>query len=56
MKKVIQGISLLLISNTQKIYDDSPFLPERMGIEKVEKLLANLHDKIEYFIHIRNLK
>ena len=32
------------------------FVPERMKIEKVEKLVANLHDKIEYVIHIRNLK
>ena len=31
-------------------------LPERMKIEEVEKLLANLHDKTEYVIHIRNLK
>ena len=28
------------------------FLPERMKIEKVEKLLANLHNKNEYVIHI----
>ena len=27
-----------------------------MRIEKVEKLVANLHDKTEYVIHIRNLK
>ena len=27
-----------------------------MKIEKVEMLVANLHDKIEYVIHIRNLK
>ena len=33
-----------------------PFLPKRIKIEKVEKLLANLDDKTEYFIHIRNLK
>ena len=32
------------------------FLPERMKIEKVEKLVANLHDKTEYVIHWRNLK
>ena len=32
------------------------FLPERMEIEKVEKLLANLHDKAEHVIHRRNLK
>ena len=27
-----------------------------MKIEQVKKLLANLHDKSEYVIHIRNLK
>ena len=27
-----------------------------MKIEKVEKLAANLHDKTEYVIHIRNLR
>ena len=29
---------------------------EKMEIEKVEKLVANFHDKKEYVIHIRNLK
>ena len=32
------------------------FLQERMEIEKVQKLVTNLHDKVEYVIHIRNLK
>ena len=27
-----------------------------MEIGKVGKLIANLHDKIEYVIHMRNLK
>ena len=27
-----------------------------MKIEKIEKLVANLHDKTEYAIHIRKLK
>ena len=35
--------------------NDLPFLSEGMSIEKVEKLVANLHDKTEYNIHIRNL-
>ena len=35
---------------------DLPFLTERMKIEKVKKLVTNLHDKTEYVIHIRNLK
>ena len=33
-----------------------PSLPERMNIEKVEKVGANLYDKTEYVIHKRNLK
>ena len=32
------------------------FLPERMKLEKFEKLVTNLHDKSEDAIHIRNLK
>ena len=31
-------------------------LPERMKIEKVGQVVANLHDKTEYLIHIINLK
>ena len=33
-----------------------PFLPERMKIEKIKKLVANLNDKTEHVIQIRNLK
>ena len=32
------------------LHNDLPFLPERMENEKIEKLVANLHDKKEYFI------
>ena len=39
-----------------EVYNYLPFLPERMKIEKTEKLVANLHDKEEYVIDIRNLK
>ena len=39
-----------------KIHNDLPFLPERMKIEKVEKLVANLIEKTEYVVHITNLK
>ena len=38
-----------------ELHNNLPFLPERMKIEKVEKLVANLHNKTEYVIHIRNL-
>ena len=33
-----------------------PFSPERIKIEKAEKLVTNLHDKTEYVIHIGYLK
>ena len=39
-----------------QLYNDLPFLPERVKIEKVEKLVTNLRDKTEYIINIRNLK
>ena len=39
-----------------ELHNDLPFIPERMKIERVEKLVANLHDKTEYVIHISNLK
>ena len=39
-----------------EVHNDLPFLPKRMKIAKVEKLVTNSHDKIEYVIHIRNLK
>ena len=39
-----------------ELYNDLPFLPEKMKIEKVEKLVTNLHDKTEYVIYIRNVK
>ena len=41
--------------NLHNLHYDLPFLPERMKIEKFEKLVANFHDKTEYVIHIRTL-
>ena len=39
-----------------ELHNDLPFLLERMKIiEKDEKLVANLRNKIEYVIHVRNL-
>ena len=32
------------------------FCQKEKKLQKVEKLVTNLHDKIEYFIHIINLK
>ena len=38
-----------------ELHNDLPFLPERIKMEKFEKLVANLRDKTEYAITIRNL-
>ena len=37
-------------------YNDLKFLPETIKIQKFDKAVANLHDKTEYLMHIRNLK
>ena len=34
-----------------ELHNDLPFLPERMKIEKVEKLVTNLHDKTACYSH-----
>ena len=52
----MKDIFLTFMFNILKIHNNLPFLQERMKIEKVEKLVANLHDKAEYVLHIRNLK
>ena len=38
------------------LHSDLPFLPERMKINKCNKLLCNLYDKNNYIVHIRALK
>ena len=59
-KKVNEGNFLEVYvqypEKSHELHNDLPFLPERMKIEKVEKLVNNLHDKTEYVIHIRILK
>ena len=44
------------VEKLHEFHNSLPFLPERMKIEKFEKLVANLHDKTEYVIHIRSSK
>ena len=38
-----------------KLHNELPFLPEKMKISKVEKLVPNLKNKRKYVIHIRAL-
>ena len=56
MKNVMKNIFLNLMFNILKNYRNYIMIFEKVKIEKVEKLVANLHDKIEYVIHIKNLK
>ena len=44
------------VEKLHELSNDLSFLPERIKIEKAEKLAANLHDKTEYNIYKRNLK
>ena len=38
------------------LHSSSPFLTERMKIDKCSKLLCNFYDKNNYVIHIRSIK
>ena len=44
-------VEVQYLKKLHEIHNDLPFLSERMKVKEVEKLVANLHDKTEYFIH-----
>ena len=44
------------LGKLHELHNDLSFLPKRMKTEKVEKFVTNLYDKMEYVIHIRNVK
>ena len=43
-------------SKLHKLHSDMPFLPEKMKIDKTQKLVCNLRDKKKYVVHISILK
>ena len=49
-------VDVQYIEKLHELHNILPFLPARMKIKKVENHEANLHDKTEYFVHIKNLK
>ena len=49
-------VDVQYLEKLREIQNDLLFLPERIKIEEFEKLVANLHDKTEYIIHVINLK
>ena len=50
------AVDVQYLEELHELYNGLPFSPERMKIENVEKLVANLLDKTEYIINIRNLQ
>ena len=49
-------VNVQYLENLHELHNDLLFSPDRMKIEKVKKLVANLHDKTECVMHTRNLK
>ena len=48
-------VDVQYIQALHELHNNLDFLPERIKIEKIEKLVTNLHET-EYVIHISNLK
>ena len=55
-KSYILEVGVDYLSILHKLHSDMPFLPERMKIDKTQKLVCNLHDKKKYVVHISILK
>ena len=49
-------VDVQYVEKLHEIHSNLLFLPERMKIEKAEKLIAKLHYKTECVIHTINLK
>ena len=56
MKDIFLKLTFNILKKRHWLHKNVSFLPKRMNIEKVERLVANSHDETEYVIHIRNLK
>ena len=55
-KGYILEVDVKYPKNLHDLHSDLPFLPERMKIDKCNKLVCNLYDKKNYVVHIRSLK
>ena len=49
-------VDVQYLEKLHELNNDLPFLPKRMEIERVERLVANLDDKTECAIHIQKFK
>ena len=55
-KRYILKVDVEYLKNVHDLHSDLPFLPERMKIDKCNKLVYNLHYKENNVVHIRALK
>ena len=55
-KGYILEVDIEYLKNVHDLHSDLSFLPERMKIDKCNKLMCNLYDKKNYTVHIRALK
>ena len=55
-KGYILEVDLEYPKNLHKQHSDLPFLPEKMKINKLNKLVCTIQDKENYVVHIRALK
>ena len=56
IKEYILEVDVSFPKQLQKIQSDLPILPERMKIEKYQKVVCNMYDKTNYAIHIKAVK
>ena len=54
-KRYILEVDVEYPKNLHDLHSDLPFLPERMKVNKSNKLVGNLYSKNNYVIHIRSL-
>ena len=55
-ERYLLEVDIKYLKKLQNLRNYLPFLTERIKIQKVEKLVGNLHDKTEYIIHTIILK
>ena len=55
-KRYILEVDAEYPKNLHSFHNDLPFLPERIKINKYNKLVCNLYHKNTYVIHVRTLK
>ena len=56
MKGIFLKMKFNILENYMNFIMICNFWQKEWRLKKVEKLVANLHSKNEYFTHIRNLK